>query len=73
MLTTLLHNLGSRRHQALVNINCAALPAGLIESELFGREKGAFTGVLTRRVGRFERAHEDHCTRVAGAESSPIG
>jgi formate hydrogenlyase transcriptional activator len=52
-----LHNLSSRRHQALVKVNCAALPAGLIESELFGHEKGAFTGALTRRVGRFELAH----------------
>src|SRR4029077_2381439 len=51
-----LHNLSSRRHQALVKVNCAALPAGLIESELFGHEKGAFTGALTRRVGRFELA-----------------
>jgi len=52
-----LHNLSSRRHQALVKVNCAALPSGLIESELFGHEKGAFTGALTRRVGRFELAH----------------
>jgi formate hydrogenlyase transcriptional activator len=52
-----LHNLSSRRHQALVKVNCAALPAGLIESELFGHEKGAFTGALTRRIGRFELAH----------------
>jgi formate hydrogenlyase transcriptional activator len=52
-----LHNLNSRRHQALVKVNCAALPAGLIESELFGHEKGAFTGALTRRIGRFELAH----------------
>jgi len=52
-----LHNLSSRRHHALVKVNCAALPAGLIESELFGHEKGAFTGALTRRIGRFELAH----------------
>jgi formate hydrogenlyase transcriptional activator len=52
-----LHNLGARRRQALVKVNCAALPAGLIESELFGHEKGAFTGALARRQGRFELAH----------------
>jgi formate hydrogenlyase transcriptional activator len=52
-----LHNLSSRRRQALVKVNCAALPAGLIESELFGHEKGAFTGALTRRTGRFELAN----------------
>jgi len=52
-----LHNLSSRRGRALVKVNCAALPAGLIESELFGHEKGAFTGALTRRTGRFELAN----------------
>ena len=52
-----LHNLSPRHRQALVKVNCAALPAGLIESELFGHEKGAFTGALTRRQGRFELAH----------------
>ncbi len=51
------HNLSARRRQALVKVNCAALPAGLIESELFGHEKGAFTGALARRLGRFELAH----------------
>jgi formate hydrogenlyase transcriptional activator len=53
-----LHNLSSRRRRALVKVNCAALPAGLIESELFGHEKGAFTGALARRIGRFELAND---------------
>jgi len=53
-----LHNLSPRRRRALVKVNCAALPTGLIESELFGHEKGAFTGALARRIGRFELAHE---------------
>ena len=52
-----LHNLSPRRDKALVTVNCAALPTGLIESELFGHEKGAFTGAVARRVGRFELAH----------------
>jgi formate hydrogenlyase transcriptional activator len=51
-----IHRLSPRRHQVMVKINCAALPSGLVESELFGREKGAFTGALTRQVGRFEIA-----------------
>jgi PAS domain S-box-containing protein len=51
-----LHNLSARRANVFVKMNCAALPAGLIESELFGHEKGAFTGALARRVGRFELA-----------------
>ncbi len=50
------HNLSPRRDRALVTVNCAALPAGLIESELFGHEKGAFTGALARKIGRFELA-----------------
>jgi PAS domain S-box-containing protein len=51
-----IHNLSSRNNRPLVTVNCASLPPTLIESELFGREKGAYTGALTRMVGRFELA-----------------
>ncbi|HUE01724.1 MAG TPA: sigma 54-interacting transcriptional regulator [Bryobacteraceae bacterium] len=53
-----IHNLSGRREHTFVKVNCAAIPLGLLESELFGHEKGAFTGALARRVGRFELAHE---------------
>ncbi|MBZ5639514.1 MAG: sigma 54-interacting transcriptional regulator [Acidobacteriia bacterium] len=52
-----IHGLSMRKDKILVKVNCAALPSGVIESELFGHEKGAFTGALTRRVGRFELAN----------------
>ena len=52
-----IHDMSRRAAKLLVKVNCAALPAGVIESELFGHEKGAFTGALTRRVGRFELAN----------------
>jgi transcriptional regulator with GAF, ATPase, and Fis domain len=51
-----IHNLSPRKDRAMIKLNCAALPATLIESELFGREKGAFTGAMTRQIGRFEAA-----------------
>ncbi len=51
------HELSARRERAMVRVNCAAIPATLVESELFGREKGAYTGALARQVGRFELAH----------------
>jgi formate hydrogenlyase transcriptional activator len=51
-----IHNLSDRRERPLVKVNCAAISAGLIESELFGHVKGAFTGALERRIGRFEYA-----------------
>src|SRR5262249_7631497 len=52
-----IHERSPRRDRLLVKVNCAAISAGLVESELFGHEKGAFTGALARRKGRFELAH----------------
>ena len=60
LFATQIHELGARHAQPMVRVNCAAIPPTLIESELFGREKGAFTGALTRQIGRFELA--DHST-----------
>jgi transcriptional regulator with GAF, ATPase, and Fis domain len=57
LLASAIHNLSARRDRPLVRVNCAALPASLVESELFGREKGAYTGALSKQVGRFELAH----------------
>jgi PAS domain S-box-containing protein len=53
-----IHNLSPRKGQAFVKVNCAAIPLGLLESELFGHEKGSFTGAIARRTGRFELAHK---------------
>ena len=57
LIAAAIHNMSPRKERPLITVNCAALPANLIESELFGREKGAFTGADIRRVGRFEIAH----------------
>ena len=56
LLARVIHHLSGRRERPLVKVNCAALPATLVESELFGRERGAYTGALTRQAGRFEVA-----------------
>jgi formate hydrogenlyase transcriptional activator len=56
VLAQAIHNASSRKDRPMIKVNCAALPASLIESELFGREKGAFTGALARQAGRFEIA-----------------
>src|SRR5438874_2521281 len=56
LIARALHNLSPRRDRTFVKLNCAAIPTGLLESELFGHEKGAFTGAVERRLGRFELA-----------------
>jgi formate hydrogenlyase transcriptional activator len=53
-----IHNLSKRREKPFVKLNCAAIPLGLLESELFGHERGAFTGAITQKTGRFELAHK---------------
>ncbi|HEU4344619.1 MAG TPA: sigma 54-interacting transcriptional regulator [Candidatus Binatia bacterium] len=58
LIARAIHNLSARRERTLVKVNCAAIPTGLLESELFGHEKGAFTGAIAQRVGRFELAHK---------------
>jgi formate hydrogenlyase transcriptional activator len=58
LIARALHQLSPRRDRTFVKINCAAIPTGLLESELFGHEKGAFTGAITQKVGRFELAHQ---------------
>jgi PAS domain S-box-containing protein len=56
LIARAIHSLSQRKAQSFVKVNCASIPSGLIESELFGHEKGAFTGALARRIGRFELA-----------------
>ena len=56
LIARAIHNLSSRRGRALVKLNCAAIPTGLLESELFGHEKGAFTGAIAQKIGRVELA-----------------
>jgi transcriptional regulator with GAF, ATPase, and Fis domain len=56
LMARAVHNISSRSHRPLVKVNCSALPANLIESELFGHEKGSFTGATSRKIGRFELA-----------------
>jgi PAS domain S-box-containing protein len=58
LIARAIHNLSSRRERAFVKLNCAAIPLGLLESELFGHEKGAFTGAITHKTGRFELGHK---------------
>jgi len=57
LIARAIHHLSPRRERTFVKINCSAIPTGLLESELFGHEKGAFTGAISQKVGRFELAH----------------
>jgi len=57
LIARAIHDLSPRRERAFVKVNCAAIPLGLLESELFGHEKGAFTGAIAQKTGRFELAH----------------
>jgi len=58
LLARAIHRLSPRSERTFIKLNCAAIPAGLLESELFGHEKGAFTGAIARKIGRLELAHE---------------
>jgi formate hydrogenlyase transcriptional activator len=58
LIARAIHNLSPRKDQAFVKVNCAAIPSGLLESELFGHEKGSFTGAIAQKIGRFELAHK---------------
>jgi formate hydrogenlyase transcriptional activator len=58
LIARAVHNLSQRKSHGFVKLNCAAIPTGLLESELFGHEKGAFTGAIAQRIGRFELASE---------------
>ena len=58
LMARAIHDLSSRRERAFVKLNCAAIPLGLLESELFGHEKGAFTGAIAQKMGRFELANK---------------
>ncbi|MGE0407014.1 MAG: sigma 54-interacting transcriptional regulator, partial [Candidatus Korobacteraceae bacterium] len=58
LIARAIHNLSRRQQRTFVKLNCAAIPTGLLESELFGHEKGAFTGAIERKTGRLELAHQ---------------
>src|SRR5262249_38485534 len=58
LIARAIHARNARRDRTFVKLNCAAIPTGLLESELFGHEKGAFTGAIAQKVGRFELAHQ---------------
>src|SRR5579863_5802513 len=63
------HDESIRKHGPYVKLNCSTLPSGLVESELFGHERGAFTGAVSRTDGRFQQAHGGHCFSMKLASS----
>ena len=73
LVATHIHSLGGRSHAALVTLNCGAIPETLLESELFGHERGAFTGAEHRRLGKFELAHEGTLFLDEVGDLSPRG
>jgi two-component system response regulator HydG len=73
LVATHLHRISTRAHQAFVTLNCGAIPDTLLESELFGHEKGAFTGAERRRIGKFELAHRGTLFLDEIANLSPHG
>jgi len=58
LIARAIHRLSNRNGHAFVKLNCSAIPSGLLESELFGHEKGAFTGAIAQKIGRLELAHQ---------------
>ena len=72
LIANAIHRNSARRHQALIKVSCAALPETLLEAELFGHEKGAFTGALKQRRGRFELAHQGTLFLDEIGEISPL-
>jgi formate hydrogenlyase transcriptional activator len=71
LLAHAIHNMSPRKNRPMITVNCVALPATLIESELFGREKGAFTGAMAKQIGRFEAADGSTIFLDEFAEISP--
>jgi formate hydrogenlyase transcriptional activator len=77
LIARAIHNLSSRCGRAFIKLNCAAIPLDLLESELFGHERGAFTGAIAQKVGRFEMADKgtlflDEVGRIAAQTSSRL-
>ncbi len=71
LIARAVHDLSPRRERTFVKLNCAAIPTGLLESELFGHEKGAFTGAISQKTGRFELRTTGRCSSTRSATSRP--
>ena len=71
LIARAIHNLSGRRNRTFVKLNCAAIPSGLLESELFGHERGAFTGAIAQRIGRFELRRRRNTVPRRGRRPSP--